>query len=39
MSKFMQRCINTECRSEFNLDERVYVCSRCGDLLEIHGCG
>lgn len=36
MSKFIQRCINTECRSEFDLDERVYVCSRCGDLLEIH---
>src|SRR5687768_4570610 len=36
MSRFLQRCINTECRSEFDLDERVYVCSRCGDLLEIH---
>src|SRR5688500_20308997 len=36
MSRILQRCINTECRSEFDLDERVYVCSRCGDLLEIH---
>ena len=30
---FMQRCIS--CRSEFDLDERIYVCSRCGDLLDI----
>lgn len=30
---FMQRCIN--CENEFGLDERLYVCSRCGDLLEI----
>ena len=29
----MQRCIN--CENEFGLDERLYVCSRCGDLLEI----
>ena len=35
MSRFAQRCINVECRSEFGIDERVYVCSRCGDLLEI----
>ena len=30
---FVQRCIN--CESEFGLDERMYVCSRCGDLLDI----
>jgi threonine synthase len=30
---FVQRCIN--CENEFGLDERLYVCSRCGDLLEI----
>jgi threonine synthase len=30
---FLQRCIN--CASEFDLDERIYVCSRCGDLLDI----
>lgn len=29
----MQRCIS--CESEFGLDERMYVCSRCGDLLDI----
>ena len=29
----MQRCIN--CENEFGLDERLYVCSRCGDLLDI----
>lgn len=39
MSRFVQRCINTECRSEFDLDARVYVCSRCGDLLEIYRTG
>jgi threonine synthase len=32
---FVQRCINVECGSEFALDERLYVCSRCGDLLDI----
>jgi threonine synthase len=32
---FVQRCINRECGSEFDLDERLYVCSRCGDLLDI----
>lgn len=35
MDRFVQRCINGECRSEFAIDERVYVCSRCGELLEI----
>ncbi|HKR14847.1 MAG TPA: threonine synthase [Pyrinomonadaceae bacterium] len=35
MDKFVQRCINGECRREFGIDERVYVCSRCGELLEI----
>lgn len=32
---FVQRCINSDCRSEFDLDASIYVCSRCGDLLEI----
>src|SRR5688500_19912253 len=30
---FVQRCIN--CGNEFDLDERLYVCSRCGDLLDV----
>jgi threonine synthase len=30
---FVQRCIN--CESEFGLDQRIYVCSQCGDLLDI----
>ncbi len=30
---FIQRCIN--CESEFGLHERLYVCSSCGDLLDI----
>lgn len=29
----MQRCI--KCESEFGIDERMYVCSQCGDLLDI----
>ena len=39
MNNFVQRCINVECRSEFGLDERVYVCRRCGELLEIENRG
>lgn len=35
MSEFVQRCINGECRKAFGLDERVYTCATCGDLLEI----
>ena len=35
MSEFVQRCINGECRSVFGIDDAVYVCARCGDLLEI----
>ncbi len=35
VNKFVQRCINPDCRREFGLDERGYVCSQCGDLLEI----
>ena len=30
---FIQRCIN--CATEFDLAERIYVCSHCGDLLDI----
>ena len=32
-STYVQRCIN--CATEFDLDERIYVCSHCGDLLDI----
>ena len=32
---FVQRCINVDCGSEFDLAERLYVCSRCGDLLDV----
>ena len=32
---FFQRCITPECRAEFNIDERLYVCSRCGGLLDV----
>jgi len=32
---FFQRCITPECRAEFKIDDRLYVCSRCGGLLDI----
>src|SRR5688500_12893912 len=35
MSEFVQRCIKGECRSVFGIDDAVYVCARCGDLLVI----
>jgi threonine synthase len=34
-SSYLQRCISAECRAEFDLDARLYVCSRCGGLLDI----
>src|ERR1043165_2772338 len=36
---FVQSCISVDCRSEFELDERLYVCSRCGDLLDVERVG
>src|SRR5690348_1753404 len=36
---FVQRCISVACGGEFELDERLYVCSRCGDLLDIEPVG
>lgn len=35
MSKYFQQCIAPGCRAEFDLDARLYVCSRCGGLLDI----
>src|SRR5512145_2765741 len=32
---FLQRCISPDCRAEYALDARVYVCSRCGGLLDV----
>lgn len=32
---FFQRCITSGCHAEYTLDERLYVCSRCGGLLDI----
>jgi threonine synthase len=32
---YTQRCIAADCRAEFDLDARLYVCSRCGGLLDI----
>ena len=36
---FVQRCIDVACGSEFELDERLYVCSLCGDLLDVEPVG
>ena len=32
---FLQRCIAPDCRAEYAIDDRLYVCSRCGGLLDI----
>jgi threonine synthase len=32
---FFQHCITPNCGAEFDLDARLYVCSRCGGLLDI----
>jgi threonine synthase len=32
---FIQRCIRAECLAEYELDARLYVCARCGGLLDI----
>ena len=34
-TKFIQKCIEVDCGSSFDLDERIYVCRRCGGLLDI----
>jgi threonine synthase len=35
INSFIQRCIAPGCQAEYKLDERLYVCSRCGGLLDI----
>lgn len=32
---FLQRCIAANCQAEYEIDERLYVCSRCGGLLDV----
>ena len=32
---FLQSCINRDCRAEYHIDDRLYVCSRCGGLLDV----
>ena len=36
---FIQRCIEPDCRTMFELNERIYTCSRCGGLLDVEGVG
>ena len=33
--RFFQRCITPGCHAEYNLDDRLYVCSSCGGLLDL----
>lgn len=35
MTNYYQQCIAPDCGAEFDLDARLYVCSRCGGLLDI----
>src|SRR5215210_5314877 len=35
LTTYFQQCISPDCRAEFDLDARLYVCSRCGGLLDI----
>ena len=35
MDSFIQRCIAPHCQTEYKIDEQLYVCSRCGGLLDI----
>ena len=35
MTNYFQQCITPYCGAEFDLDARLYVCSRCGGLLDI----
>jgi len=34
-ARAVQRCINAACGAEYEIGERVYVCGRCGETLEI----
>jgi len=34
-TRFIQRCIEPDCRETYGLNERVYVCRLCGGLLDI----
>jgi threonine synthase len=35
LTTYYQHCIAPDCGAEFDLDARLYVCSRCGGLLDI----
>lgn len=32
---YLQRCIAPDCLAEYDLDARIYVCARCGGLLDV----
>src|ERR1041384_3248870 len=35
MTSFIQQCIAPDCQAEYQIGERLYVCSRCGGLLDV----
>jgi threonine synthase len=35
LMSFIQRCIETECRSLYDINERIYTCTKCGGLLDV----
>lgn len=34
-SRYLQRCVEVDCRTEFDIGERLYTCTRCGGLLDV----
>jgi threonine synthase len=34
-TQFLQRCIEPDCNAEYKIDEPLYVCRKCGGLLDI----
>ena len=34
-NSFLQRCIEDDCKAQYGVSERLYVCPRCGGLLDI----
>ena len=39
MNSFVQRCIAPDCQAEYKIDDRLYVCPRCGGLLDVERAG
>src|ERR1044072_6489412 len=35
MTSFIQQCIAPDCQAEYQIGERLYVCSRCGGVVDV----